>query len=193
MIETDDVVLDMDGVLADFEGYFCKKFGYEHRELAKLDDRYPDKYAEIIDFVKDPTTYSRLNIIYLGRQIAKWLDKNDFVIHIVSSRPASAYSFTQHWLNRAGIPFHSLHVDDSVDKTKIIAKIKPAFAIDDLGTVAEKLAKYDIPVLLISQPWNASFRKKYPRIKNFSAFLHQFKRVSEGSAYGLRNQEACDI
>lgn len=179
MIETDDVVLDMDGVLADFEGYFCKRFGNEKRNLTKLDERYPNKALEIDDFVLDPITYQNLYPIGLGKQIALWLDKNGFEIHIVSSRPASAYSITKNWLVRNGIPFHSLYVDNTLDKVVQIHRINPAFAIDDQGFVADKLSKFGIPIILISQPWNMNFRQKYPRIHDFRSFLYRFEQISK--------------
>ena len=35
-------VLDIDGVLADFEEGFCEAFGYSNRDLYSLEERYPD-------------------------------------------------------------------------------------------------------------------------------------------------------
>lgn len=176
------IVLDIDGVLADFEGSFCESFGKDKRHLVKLDARYPNKSKEIIEFVQDPNTYTDLRVLPLGRQIALWINKRGYRIEMVSSRPHSAFKITLHWLTSNGIPFDSIYVDDSEPKVGEIEQINPIFAIDDLGEVAEKLAKVGIPTILISQPWNQLFIRKYPRISKFRQFLYRFQQIS-GDAY----------
>ena len=60
------IVFDIDGVLADFEGAFCKKFGYSNRNFADLVARYPEKEQEILKFISDVSSYEDLEPIFGG-------------------------------------------------------------------------------------------------------------------------------
>ena len=64
------VVVDIDGVLADFEGAFVKTFGDDRRELESLEARYPSRSRSINEFVYDPHTYIHLEPIPLGRGVS---------------------------------------------------------------------------------------------------------------------------
>lgn len=172
------VVLDVDGVLADFEGAVTEKFGDKDRHIVKLDQRFPDKAVEIADFVFNPLTYKDLGVLPFGKHIALWLEKAGYRIDVVSSRPPLAKGITKNWLIRNGIPFDSLWVDNSEDKTSVIGKIRPLFAVDDIGVIAERLAKLGIPCILIAQPYNITYIRKYPRISKFSHFLYRYKQLS---------------
>jgi 5'(3')-deoxyribonucleotidase len=166
------VVIDIDGVLADFEGAFCRKFGFNHREYVELERRYPLKAYEIDLFVNSPLTYANLDILPLGVEIAKWFYDNKFDIHLISSRPEQLLTKTAFWLKRNKIPFHFLQVGVQT-KLGSVLRINPVVAIDDMLKFVLSYADFDIPSLLIDQPWNQeeNLPLSVRRIKNFSDFL----------------------
>jgi len=177
MTQSQKAVIDMDGVLADFEGSFCKRFGNEYRNEVKLERRYPQERDAIKMFVRSPITYANLDVIPLGRQIVDWLKKGGYEIHIVSSRPWLCYQVTRTWLLTHKIPFDYLWVDNSHEKADEIARRGPVFAVDDLGSVAQNLQILGIPTILFSWPWNYDFSGIFPRISKFEQFSYQFERI----------------
>lgn len=177
MRNSHSVVLDIDGVLADFEGYFCYRFGWENRNLYKLEERYPKRVEEIEYFVQSPMTYSSLNLIELGAKIARFCENQGFEISIVSSRPKSAEDVTMKWLQRNKIPFNYVSVG-YLNKFLVIERLNPLFIVDDLTSMVELCANYGIPSFLMAQDWNKKLDSngiKY-RIESFDEFLHIFDR-----------------
>lgn len=171
-----DVVVDVDGVLADFEGYFCEKFGDKDRHLVGLEKRYPKQKDRIVQFVRDKETYKYLDIIPLGVQIVEWLNHNACSIHIVSSRPIGTFSVTQRWLLDFHIPYTSLTVKS--DKVATIRSFQPALIVDDIISVAEECyQKFSIPAILVKQPWNET--AFFPRVDSIDMFIYAFERLLE--------------
>lgn len=191
------IVFDIDGVVADFEGAFCKQFGSNKRDRVSLEQRYPLRAKEIREFSKSPSVYDNLEVLPLGKHINSYLHKHGFIIDIVSSRPETLSAITQRWLQRNGIYFDSLWIGNSVPKAEHIRGIKAICAIDDLGQVLDSVAPYRIPGILISSKWNYEFRKKYPRIDNFGKFLYHFRKIlgaqnaSQKSSSSGRSLQQC--
>lgn len=175
-----NICVDIDGCLADFEGYFCKQFGFDNRELLKLENRYPDMAEGISLFISSSQTYTNLNVVPLGLQIIRYIDSlKSYDICLVSSRPEYCLTITNTWLKKNQIPYMTLSVGH--DKVKRIMKLNPVFAIDDMGEIAQDLKKVGINTILISQPWNRKFEGLFPRISDFQMFLWQFDRILEGA------------
>lgn len=171
--------IDIDGVLADFEGAFCEKFGWESRHLVRFEDRYPDRADEIEAFVSSSKTYERLDILHLGVQIVKFLKHRGFDIHMVSSRPEYCSQVTGLWLKRNKIPFHFLSVG-IFNKFGYYANQNPALVVEDMYDVAANCASFGISTFLIDQPWNFSVNSwNIRRIKTFEKFLADFEQISE--------------
>ena len=170
------VVIDCDGVLADFEGSFCENFGWERRRFDKLEYRYPGRAEEIGWFVQSPMTYENLDIIDTGVKIARFCENAGFDIHIVTCRPKQTEISTGWWLKQNGIPFTSLSVHTV--KTGKIEMINPLFAVDDRLDVAEQLAEVGIPVFLLDWPWNQKddLDGIIYRIETFDDFVTTFER-----------------
>jgi len=176
------VVLDLDNVVFDFDGAFCKKFGWENRELVCLEHRYPDRADEIELFVQNPATYGKLDVLSLGTQIAKYCDENGMSTTFVSNRAMSAERITGIELKKNKIPFFSYSVGRESESPKLarIAEIAPLFVVDDMLRVAEGCADISIPCFLVDQPWNfkENLHPLIYRITTFSEFLEKFDQLT---------------
>lgn len=169
------VVVDVDGVLADFEGSFCETFGYERRELVSLESRYPEHARKIVEFINDPFVYKALKPLQIGLDIINYLNELYMDIHIVTGRPFGTEGVTRRWLDTHNIKFHSLTVDKS--KTGRIALLKPLFAVDDLFSVHNALLGSKVPVILVSHPWNNYKGEDLRRISNLTGFQAEFNDI----------------
>lgn len=170
------VVLDMDGVLADFEGRFCKRFGYNDRHILSLEKRYPDEADEIKKFVNDPAVYMSLDPIPLGLEIVNYLHKNKYDISIVSSRPSSVFQTTFRWLLFYDVPFLSLSVDKS-SKVDRIARLDPICCVDDMAEVARDVQVVGINCVLFDWPWNTYYDVICPRVDSLPEFVLVFEDI----------------
>jgi len=172
------VVVDIDGVLADFEGAFCQEFGYDRRELVSLESRYPNKARAIGRFIEDLFSYQDLAPLELGMQIVDYLNRYRFDVHIVSARPWGSEIATRDWLKRHGVKFETLHV--SRQKTGQIANIHPLCAVDDLFSVHTALLKHNIPTIIVANPWNRYSAESLRRIENIHEFIVSLDNIIQG-------------
>lgn len=171
------VVVDIDGVLADFEGAFCSVFGSERREFVSLQSRYPAQARQITEFINDGFVYENLKPILLGQDICNWLNGMGFEISIVTARPFGFESITRKWLKRYGVTFSSCVSDTS--KTGRIALMKPLVAVDDLFSVYKALLGHNIATIVVAQPWNNYIQEDMLRVGSLSEFIQAFERVLE--------------
>ena len=169
------VVVDVDGVLADFEGAFCETFGYERRELASLESRYPEHARKITEFINDGFVYKNLKPIQLGIDIVNWLNQLYFDVAIVTARPFGLEGLTQRWLKDNGIEYQSF--TSNRQKTGAISLLKPLCAVDDLFSVHTALLGANVPVILVAHPWNRYSGENLRRISNLSEFVDSFNDI----------------
>lgn len=169
------VVVDIDGVLANFEGAFCETFGYERRELVSLESRYPEHARKIVEFINDPFVYKALKPLQIGLDIIAFLVKKGFDIHVVTGRPFGMEGVTRRWLQQNDIQFDTLTLD--THKTGCIALLKPLVAIDDLFSVHTALLGANVPVIVVAHPWNNYKDENMRRISNLSEFIESFNDV----------------
>lgn len=170
-----NVVIDLDGVVYDFERAFCEKFGWEHRELFKLEERYPDKSVEIELFSTSGRTYRELCVMEDGGKITRFCQNAGHTINIISSRPFYMKELTREALLKDKIPFHKLEVG-VMHKIFKIKQLKPLFVVDDMLSVVEECAEVGIPSFLVDHPWNqkADLDGIIYRVKNFNEFLARY-------------------
>ena len=169
------IVIDCDGVLADFEGAFCETFGYERRELVSLESRCPSQARKIAKFINDPFVYKALKPIQIGLDIIAFLVKKGFDIHVVTGRPFGMEGVTRRWLQQNDIQFDTLTLD--THKTGCIALLKPLVAVDDLFSVHNTLLAFNVPVIVVAHPWNNYKEENMRRISNISEFIVSFNDV----------------
>ncbi len=170
-----DVVVDIDGVLADFEGEFVRTFGDDRRELESLESRYPNSGSRISQFVNNPLTYKNLKPISLGLAVVDFLNDNGYDVNIVTSRPLDTEWVTHRWLKRWGVDFLSFEVYPN--KIHRIAEISPICAIDDLISVSRHLEPYNVPVLMMQHPWNWFYEHKNRVFSNINQFMTAFDKI----------------
>jgi uncharacterized HAD superfamily protein len=173
------IAVDCDGVVADFEGAFCEKFGYENRHLTSLEERYPNKSYLIELFATLSKTYEKLNIIPVGVDIVRFLAKEGFDIHIVTARPDYCVQVTGLWLKQNKIPFHFLSCGIK-NKFDYYMQLNPVMIIEDIFDIAVGAARFGHISFLIDQPWNFSIDSYgVRRIKTFDKFKRDFDEISE--------------
>lgn len=173
------IVVDVDGVLADFDGAFCEEFGYERRELVSLESRYPAKARKINVFLNNGFVYQNLKPLELGLDIICYLNENEFDVSIVTARPFGLESVTRDWLKRYGVEYMSFVSERP--KIGAIVRMKPLCAIDDLFSVHTALLKHNIPTIVVAHPWNKYIGENMLRISGISHFIETFERVLESS------------
>jgi len=165
----------MDGVLADFEGYFCDTFGDAKRTEVDLIKRYPNKEIEIYHFLNDPFVYKDLQPLALGVSIANWLYEEKYEIIIVTGRPKGIDFVSTAWLRKWQVPYYSFISDRP--KTGRISLINPLVAVDDFLDVRERLGRSFIPTIIIAQPWNIDFIGNSQRIFTLEQFINEFDKI----------------
>jgi len=169
------VVVDIDGVLADFERSFCESFGWEHRELAHLESRYPNKSKDIRDFINDGSVYKDLEPIEFGMSIVNYLNRFGFEVHIVTGRPSGFENITKRWLDRHGVIYSGFR--SNTRKVGEIVAVRPLCAIDDLFTIHQALLFHNINTLLVASPWNKYISEDIQRIAYISQVQKYFGSV----------------
>ncbi len=155
------IAFDLDCVLAEFELEFCKRYGWEHRELFRLQDRYPDKADEITKFIASPDTYHNLQVNELALEYFRYFERSlHYTVFIATSRPANCFSATVDWLVECGI--NTINFIYSKDKKIEMLKDNGIrMLIDDAPHFLDEAEENGIFTLAWRQPWN---EKYYPAL-----------------------------
>jgi len=159
------LVIDIDGVMADFEGAFCDAFGTDHREEVNLEKRYPE-HAEIIrEFVKNSYVYLDLIPIFEGLMLAWEAHHRGYYVILATSRPKNSQENTKIWLEQYNVPHNELWFTSN--KGEWIGKFnqyhptrRVLMMVDDMVSNFSNLPSGVQPVVF-SQPWN---KGEYPRM-----------------------------
>lgn len=141
------VVIDIDGIIADFEGEFCDAFGYDNRHEYDLYKRYPNpELVPVIDeFVSTSAVYQNLFPLFSGNILIRQCVEHNLYVVLMTSRPEETKNITKAWLERFGIPYNELvFAKDRLDGIQNGLKtILPVLAvIDDSVTSLTPLKGY---------------------------------------------------
>lgn len=103
------IAVDIDGVLADFEGKFCEDFGTDNRHLYSFFDRYPNVDRELIkEYVENPENYRDLVPIFGGAMFCRQAHQRGWYILLVTSRDKSLREVTRNWLDKYGVVYNEI-------------------------------------------------------------------------------------
>lgn len=168
------VIVDVDGVIADFEEEFCERFGYDHREMYSLHQRYPNVDKELIDeFIMSPDSYERIIPIFGGAvALLGTLRSRGHYIVLMTSRDKKLAEVTREWLEGYEIQYNELWFakDKSVaigEFNKMYPGRKAFLLIDDCRTTLENLPD-EVQGVAWSQPWNEGY---FPRMRYNSELM----------------------
>lgn len=160
------IAVDIDGVIADFEGKFCEDFGDQNRHLYSLEARYPELDPQLInEYVANPENYRDLAPIFGGILFCHQAHQRGWFVLLVTSRNVALRDVTKMWLDRYGVVYDDLlfaknKMEALEDYNFINPSRKVQIVVDDSEAVLESMEdKYYC--VAWSQPWNLTW---YPRI-----------------------------
>ena len=159
--------VDMDGVIADFEGEFCERFGYENRDIVDLHKRYPEVDRDIIDeFIQSSNTYQRLIPHFGGILLLNQAKEEGYYVVLLTSRPETAKEVTRVWLESYEVQYNELWFGKNkgleIQDFNAMYPNRPVFAlIDDIPAFFVQLP-LGVVGITWEQPWNEG---NYPRMR----------------------------
>ena len=165
-------VMDIDGVLCDFETEFCEAFGYDNRNLYSLEARYPKTDPDLVkEFVNNPENYRNASPIFGGNLLLNQLKSRGYYVLLLTSRPRMLKKVTIDWLKKYNIHYSELYfaqnkVEAMRDWHSINRELKLQIFVDDAVSTLKSVA-LDYPIgsvafLAWGQPWNEGY---YPRLR----------------------------
>jgi 5'(3')-deoxyribonucleotidase len=166
------VAVDIDGVLADFEGRLSltlsakfKDRGLSDRSKYTMEERYakdPEVLKYALDFIADPNSYYGLEECEGGIGFVETLMDDGYKVLYLSARHASAHSITRRWLTKHTTDpdiFLFCGVESKADFLKDFGEVD--FAVDDSPVQIAKMKEGGITAVAWHQPWNEGI---FPRI-----------------------------
>ncbi len=163
------LVTDLDGVLADSYSAF--------RRAAILILGYDPIINQTEYTITIPNVnYDKIHDLYMKvikqstiQPYPDWicLDKlNPIEYHIVTARPYETKRATEHWVSKyiSNSMNPQIHYIKSSHKCDFIKELNPSLFIEDRARTANHVAfELDIPVYLVSRPWNV-LRQLHPKV-----------------------------
>jgi len=162
------IVLDIDGVIANFEEEFCERFGCENRHLYNLEQRYPDQADLINEFVNAESTYEHLVPIFGGTLLTRQAYYSDWYVLLMTSRPRHLAQITKEWLEGFHIPYHEMWFANQKaaaieDYNKMYPRRQAIRFVDDSPKAAVEVSRvYGMITYVYDQPWNQDV---FPRVR----------------------------
>lgn len=159
MLYRGTIAVDIDGVLANFEGKFCEDFGDENRHLYSLEDRYPQLDPQLIrEYVSNPENYRDLEPIFGGALFCHQAKQRGWKVLLLTSRGRATKEVTVSWLKKYSIEYDDLFfaknkLDGLEDYNALNPTQKVSVVVDDSPNVLNELYPYYYTVAW-SQPWN---------------------------------------
>ena len=182
------IVLDLDGVVANFDKAAIEHFGPCDQSLYNLKHRWPEKKAEIDVFLKDPATYLSLEPIAGAFEAVERLAGTN-QLYAVSARSAHVHDATRYWLEQHGFLFHfnEVHVVGWAEKTGVVSSLLPDLAIDDSPYQVNEMRQAGIAVAVFDAPYNKDVPG--PRINGWAGLKWIGSRIDAYEAPGSLQTE----
>lgn len=157
------IAVDIDGVVADFEGEFCDRFGYENRHLVNLEARYPEIDAGIIqEFVNSPESYENLAPIFGGYLLLRQAKSLGFYVVLITSRPKNCAEVTREWLEGNDTPYHELWY--AKNKAQAIQEYNQMYPHRPVRVLIDDIAENlrNLPDGVVGISWQQEWNTDYP-------------------------------
>lgn len=168
------VLVDIDGVIADFESEFCDRFGYDNREMFNLSARYPEVDKSLIEeLVASPYSYENLIPIFGGAvALLSNLRSRGFYTVIMTSRSKELAEVTREWLEGFEIQYNELWFAQNKavaiqDFNQMYPSRKAFLLIDDCPANLGELPE-GVTGVAWEQPWNDGY---FPRMRYNSELM----------------------
>ena len=186
------IVLDLDGVLADFHGKIVEEcgppvtFGWDFktwyprttkvRGLRSAIAWSRDKPWEKADALcRLPSTYENLQPLPGARKGVRALSQAGHKLYVVTARPGNCAEVTFEWCGR----WLPRDLEDVIvvsgwkNKLPILRKINPHIVLDDNAETVLELRKAGLHAVVFNQPWNVSVPP--PRVDGWRHFVWAMK------------------
>jgi 5'(3')-deoxyribonucleotidase len=152
------LVIDLDGVCADFHGALIEHVG-PPRDIRGwgFEEWYPEaalrEKAEA--FTADPESYRNLALLPACKKTLNALHNAGHRLIAVTARPKEAEEVTKEWCHRnlRGL-FHEIRVVGPEEKVGKILDIHPHLILDDNSKTCQALREKGLYAIMFSQPWN---------------------------------------
>lgn len=152
-----EIVLDIDGVLANFEKAACDYFGPCDRTLYSLTARWPTRAADVAAFCNDPETYANLSMVRNAADGVMRLACLGHKISYCTARPNvnGMIDVTRDWLAVNCFETGPLWLVPYKEKAGFCRKLSPFAVIDDAPDHIKAMHELGINVVVFEQPWNS--------------------------------------
>lgn len=161
------IMVDIDGVLANFEESICDAFGYINRHMYNIFDRHPDVPKDLItEYIENPANYVDLEPIFGGLLFCHQARSRGWYVLLCTSRPGTKEmnDTTIRWLEKYRAEYHQLHF--AQNKAKFVKQYdldnpdRPIrIVVDDSVSVLQSLQ--DKYAVAWEQEWNQGY---YPKM-----------------------------
>jgi len=167
------VAIDIDGVLADFEGKLVRVLASEFGDVAEqngylysIEARFKD-HPEILSkallYLNTPNFYRNLDPIEPMIEFVDELVELGFGVMFLTSRPSTHEEVTRRWLERNLANYRNtaglfVGVENKAD---FLLDVMPDFLIDDNPAEIVRCKQVKLPGLCYEQAWNLGV---FPRI-----------------------------
>lgn len=163
-------VVDVDGVLADFEQAACEAFGFKNRHLYNFEERYPHLDPDLIaEWVNSEDNYLNLSPIFGGMLLIQQLKQRGFDVVLMTSRGKHLEAVTEAWLKLYHIEVGVLFENNKalaiqLHNSQTLLQSPVTLFVDDSVSQLEQVKKLNpsVTCLAYDQLWNQGW---YPRIR----------------------------
>jgi uncharacterized HAD superfamily protein len=164
------ICIDVDGVVADYEGQLnrvlTREFGqlaYCDRSIYSLEKRYeknPVILSRALEYTADPNFYYPLRPIDPVVDFVVRISESSDILFL-SSRPTAAETITARWLKRNVVSKFVLKCGVSDKADFLIGEGRIAFVVDDSPETISKIKDIGFVAICYDQQWNQGI---FPRM-----------------------------